>query len=113
MRKHNQEITFYQVQARYKNWRKLSREHRTWFVYHRCFQPEFTRCIKNPDNLFTASWTCWQLSGENGEMNKRAGKSWLKKCEKLLVKWPLTEGKRVEFRLVKITMTKKTEVIKD
>ena len=103
------EVTYWQVQAQF-----VDKSPANWFfpidaLGYRLYNK---KGAKNPDNLPTASGTCWQMWGIPGVLNKKAGISWVRKLKRLMLKHPDLNRPRMKFRLVKITQNKKTEVEK-
>jgi hypothetical protein len=111
MRRHNQSITYYQVQAQFiVSWdfnEKVYKKQKNgkWFLHSGT--TGFNWGDKNPNNDVTACGTVWQTSSYHGVTNLRAAKAWLKHCQDLKMK----ENYECRFRIVKITRTIKTTVI--
>ena len=111
MRKDNQKITYYQVQTKYKKQRKTTYGS-SWFLHSDCLKFFFEDKVTNPNNRFSACGSCWQMTGVNGVMNKRAAINWFNKCKKWFKENPPEKDYMVELRLIKIIKTKKTEDVR-
>lgn len=121
MRPENVDVIYWQVQAQWIG----DKKDKKWFYHTYCdivASNKFSTTKNNPDNIPNACGTCWQKYGKFAVLNEKAGIRWLElvrrenklqqeKSEKRIKIIYHDKYIPVRFRLAKIHVTKKTEVV--